>query len=64
MSTYHEYIRNIDGVVEHAVFTSQLDGTVIVSLEVMNDMLLGLGFRPVDTVTAEVVESETTTTEG
>lgn len=57
----HEFIRDNDGVVEHCVFTSQLDGTVVVSLDVMTEMLMSLGFRAVDTVPGDVVESETTT---
>jgi hypothetical protein len=51
----HEFVRDNDGVVEHCVFTSQFDGTVIVSLEVMTEMLMSLGFRPVDTVSGDVV---------
>ena len=54
----HEFVRDNDGVVEHCVFTSDLRGNVLVSLEVMSEMLMALGFRPVDTIGGDVVASE------
>jgi hypothetical protein len=60
----HEFIRDNDGVVEHCVFSSHTDPTagevVIVTLEVMTEMLMAVGFRPLDTVAGDVVVSETT----
>lgn len=55
----HEFIRDHDGVTEHCMFTTQLDGTVVVSLAVMTEMLMAMGFRPVDTIAGDVVESQT-----
>jgi hypothetical protein len=61
----HEFIRDNDGVIEHCVFTSYTEPgvgeTVIVKLEVMTEMLMAVGFRPLDTVAGDVVVSETTT---
>ena len=54
----HNFVRDHAGVTEHCVFTSQIDGTVVVSLEVLTEMLMALGFRPVDTVVGAVVESD------
>lgn len=59
----HEFVRDSDGVVEHAIFTSDFWGNVVVRLEVMSEMLMALGFREVDTTGEDVVGSEPTTTE-
>lgn len=52
-----EWLRDSDGVVEHCVFDVQIDGTVVMSVQVLSEILMALGFRRVDTVSGEVVAS-------
>lgn len=54
----HEFVRDNDGVVEHCVFTSDINGYVTVHLDVMTEMLRALHFRPVDTVGPDVLKSD------
>jgi hypothetical protein len=53
----HEFVRESDGVIEHALFHTQIDNTVVVSFDLMREMLMSLGFKPLDTVSGDVLES-------
>lgn len=52
-----EWVRDTDGVVEHCVFDIQMDGTVVMSVQVLSEILMALGFHRVDMVHGEVVAS-------
>jgi hypothetical protein len=52
-----EWIRDSDGVTEHAVFDVLPTGVVHVSVQVMNEIMMALGFRRIDTVGGDVVAS-------
>lgn len=53
-----DWLRQNDGVTEHCVFDVQPNGTVIMSVQVMGEILMALGFRRVDTVPGDVLASE------
>jgi hypothetical protein len=50
-----------DGNYEHCVFDVQPNGAVVVSVQVMQEIMSALGFRRVDTVTGDVLGSTTHT---
>lgn len=52
-----DWIRDNDGVTEHCVFDVQFDGTVVMSVQILGEILMALGFRRVDIVAGDVVAS-------